>query len=62
MDAIVLLKGDHETVEKLFREFEQAGDRAHKAKRQLAAVEPDVPHAPRGPQRARMTFMVQPRS
>ncbi len=28
MDAIVLLKEDHQTVEKLFKEFEQAGDRA----------------------------------
>ncbi|MGW3108831.1 hemerythrin domain-containing protein [Streptomyces sp. NPDC001100] len=36
MDAIVLLKEDHQTVEKLFKEFEQAGDRAHKTKRKIA--------------------------
>jgi len=36
MDAIVLLKDDHKTVEKLFKEFEQAGDRAYKTKRQIA--------------------------
>lgn len=35
MDAIVLLKDDHKTVEKLFKEFEQAGDRAYKKKREL---------------------------
>lgn len=35
MDAIVLLKDDHKTVEKLFREFEKAGDRAVKTKRRL---------------------------
>jgi hypothetical protein len=36
MDAIVLLKEDHQTVEKLFKEFEQAGDRAYKTKRKIA--------------------------
>ncbi|WP_327286835.1 hemerythrin domain-containing protein [Streptomyces sp. NBC_01198] len=36
MDAIVLLKDDHKTVEKLFKEFEQAGDRAYKTKRRIA--------------------------
>lgn len=35
MDAIVLLKDDHKTVEKLFKEFERAGDRAVKTKRRL---------------------------
>jgi hemerythrin superfamily protein len=35
VDAIVLLKDDHKTVEKLFRGFEKAGDRAVKTKRQL---------------------------
>ncbi|MGH3258821.1 MAG: hemerythrin domain-containing protein [Streptosporangiaceae bacterium] len=35
MDAIVLLKDDHKTVEKLFRGFEKAGDRAVKTKRRL---------------------------
>ena len=35
MDAITLLKEDHKTVEGLFTKFEQAGDRAVKAKRQL---------------------------
>ncbi|MGI8334570.1 hemerythrin domain-containing protein [Actinomadura scrupuli] len=35
MDAIVLLKDDHKTVEKLFKEFEKAGDRAVKTKQQL---------------------------
>ncbi|GAA3874097.1 hemerythrin domain-containing protein [Streptomyces lacrimifluminis] len=36
MDAIVLLKDDHQTVEKLFKEFEKAGDRAYKTKRRIA--------------------------
>ncbi|MGW3291507.1 hypothetical protein ACWDR3_43455 [Streptomyces sp. NPDC001002] len=36
MDAIVLLKDDHQTVEKLFKEFEKAGDRAYKTKRKIA--------------------------
>lgn len=35
MDAITLLKDDHKTVEKLFKEFEKAGDRAVKTKRKL---------------------------
>ncbi len=35
MDAITLLKDDHKTVEKLFKAFEKAGERAHKAKRDL---------------------------
>jgi len=36
MDAIKLLKQDHAAVNKLFRQFEQAGDRAHKTKGRLA--------------------------
>ncbi|MFJ9523160.1 hemerythrin domain-containing protein [Kitasatospora sp. NPDC101801] len=36
MDAIVLLKEDHKTVEKLFKEFEKAGDTAYKHKRDIA--------------------------
>lgn len=35
MDAITLLKDDHKTVEKLFKSFEKAGDRAYKTKRDL---------------------------
>ncbi|MCU1350885.1 MAG: hypothetical protein JWM05_94 [Acidimicrobiales bacterium] len=35
MDAITLLKDDHKTVEKLFKQFESAGDDAHKAKRDI---------------------------
>jgi hemerythrin superfamily protein len=35
VDAITLLKDDHKTVEKLFKEFEKAGDRAVKTKRKL---------------------------
>jgi hemerythrin superfamily protein len=35
MDAIVLLKDDHKTVEKLFKKFEKAADRAYKTKRKL---------------------------
>ncbi len=35
MDAIVLLKDDHKTVEKLFKQFEKAGDTAYSAKRKL---------------------------
>jgi hemerythrin superfamily protein len=35
MDAITLLKNDHQTVEKLFRRFEKAGDRAHVEKREV---------------------------
>jgi hemerythrin-like domain-containing protein len=36
MDAITMLKDDHRTVKKLFREFEKAGDRATKTKQELA--------------------------
>jgi hypothetical protein len=36
MDAIVLLKDDHKTVEKLFKEFEKAGDSAYKTMRGIA--------------------------
>ena len=35
-DAIVLLKNDHKTVEKLFKQFEKAGDEAFKEKRRIA--------------------------
>jgi hypothetical protein len=35
MDGIVLLKDDHQAVEKLFKEFEKAGERAVKTKRRL---------------------------
>ncbi|MGN6694917.1 MAG: hemerythrin domain-containing protein [Aquihabitans sp.] len=35
MDAITLLKQDHETVEKLFKKFEQTGDRAFVERRRL---------------------------
>ena len=35
MDAITLLKDDHKTVEKLFKRFEEAGDRAYVRKRQI---------------------------
>ncbi len=34
-DAIVLLKNDHKTVEKLFKEFENAGSNASVAKRKI---------------------------
>lgn len=34
-DAIVLLKADHRDVEKVFRSFERAGDRAHATRRRL---------------------------
>ena len=34
-DAVALIKADHRKVEQLFREFEEAGDRAHKTKQQL---------------------------
>ncbi|MFE5520718.1 hemerythrin domain-containing protein [Streptomyces virginiae] len=36
MDAIVLLKEDHKTVEKLFKRFEKAGENAHTEKRKIA--------------------------
>ncbi|MEV4453739.1 hemerythrin domain-containing protein [Streptomyces mirabilis] len=36
MDGIVLLKEDHKTVEKLFKQFEKAGDGAHAEKREIA--------------------------
>ena len=36
-DAVELIKSDHRTVEKLFREFEEAGDRAYKTKQELVA-------------------------
>jgi hemerythrin superfamily protein len=35
MDAITLLKQDHRTVEKLFKQFEKAGENAHKTKRKI---------------------------
>ncbi|MEN3361359.1 MAG: hypothetical protein V7637_5341 [Mycobacteriales bacterium] len=35
MDAIVLLKNDHKVVDKLFKEFEKAGEGALKIKRKL---------------------------
>ncbi len=35
MDAITLLKEDHKTVEKLFKRFEKAGDRAFVEKREI---------------------------
>jgi hemerythrin superfamily protein len=35
MDAITLLKDDHRAVERLFKQFEQAGERAHVQKRQI---------------------------
>ncbi len=35
MDAITMLKDDHQTVEKLFKRFEQAGDRAFVEKRNV---------------------------
>lgn len=37
MDAISLLKADHRTVEKLFKDFEKAGDRAYATKGKLVA-------------------------
>ncbi|MER6522739.1 hemerythrin domain-containing protein [Streptomyces sp. NPDC060334] len=36
MDGIVLLKEDHKTVEKLFKQFEKAGDKAYVEKRRIA--------------------------
>jgi hemerythrin superfamily protein len=36
VDAIKLLKNDHDTVEALFKRFEQAGSKAYKTKRQVA--------------------------
>lgn len=36
-DAIVLLKGDHKEVRKLFREFESAGEGAHQHKGKLVS-------------------------
>jgi len=35
MNAVALLKADHRTVKGLFREFEAAGERAHKTKQRL---------------------------
>jgi len=35
MDAITLLKQDHKTVEKLFKQFEKTGDNAVKTRRQI---------------------------
>lgn len=35
MDAIVLLRNDHKTVEKLFKAFEKAGEDAHDEKRRI---------------------------
>jgi hemerythrin-like domain-containing protein len=35
MDAITLLRDDHQSIEKLFKRFEKAGDRAYVTKRQI---------------------------
>ncbi len=35
MDAIVLLKEDHKTVEKLFKQFEKAGEKAYQEKKRI---------------------------
>lgn len=35
MDAITLLKNDHKSVEKLFKDYEKTGDRAYKTRRDL---------------------------
>lgn len=35
MDAITLLKGDHKTVEQLFKKYQQLGDQANKTKSKL---------------------------
>ncbi|GAA0410563.1 hemerythrin [Acrocarpospora corrugata] len=37
MDAIVFLKNDHKTVEKLFKRYEKAGRKAYREKRELVA-------------------------
>ena len=34
-DAVALVKADHQKVNKLFKEFEAAGDRAYKTKQRL---------------------------
>lgn len=36
MDAITLLKDDHKTVERLFKQFEKAGEKAYAEKRKIA--------------------------
>jgi hemerythrin superfamily protein len=36
MDAITLLKDDHDNVRKLFKRFEEAGDNAYKTKQEIA--------------------------
>jgi hemerythrin superfamily protein len=36
-DAVALIKADHRKVERLFREFEEAGDRAHRTKQELVS-------------------------
>ena len=36
MDAIALLRNDHRTVERLFKQFEKAGPKAHQTRRKLA--------------------------
>ena len=36
-DAVSLIKADHRKVEQLFRDFEEAGDRAYKTKQQLVS-------------------------
>jgi hemerythrin superfamily protein len=36
MDAIAMLEADHRKVKELFREFSEAGERAHKTKQRIA--------------------------
>jgi hypothetical protein len=55
-DAVALIKADHRKVEQLFREFEEAGDRADKT--QAAAGRADHQGA-RGPRRHRVTVLME---
>jgi hemerythrin superfamily protein len=36
-DAVALIKADHRRVEQLFREFEEAGDRAYRTRQRLVS-------------------------
>src|SRR5215210_3462457 len=36
MDAIALLRNDHRAVERLFKQFEKTGPKAHKTRRDIA--------------------------
>jgi len=48
MDAIAVLKRDHEEVERLFRQFEKLTERAHRSKQKIVMKNHPGARHPRG--------------